>query len=168
MYPPTHIAFAYLTAREIVRKPLSGPQLWILAGLSVLPDLSDKAIHYVFGIFNSGRNITHNIFFLLLLIILYLILRHSKFKTAVLLGLIAIGTHQLGDLIQPMIKSLYTSFSDASDWYLYTLFPLYDPFLLPWAIDPIGIAWESLLIAAALFFWVRDGMPGLPSNRGYK
>jgi membrane-bound metal-dependent hydrolase YbcI (DUF457 family) len=168
MYPPTHVAFAYLAARKIIRKPLSGVQTWFLGGLALLPDVADKSVHYVMGIFNSGRNMMHSIFFLLFIWLVYMVFRQTRHKAPLLMVIIGIGSHQVGDFIQPWIKSTYTDLSDAPDWYLYPLFPFYDPVLLPWGIDMIGITWESILLVVGMTVWFKDGMPGILSTKKNK
>ena len=60
-----------------------------------------------------------------------------------------------------MIKWTYTDFSQAPGWYLFTLFPVFDPALLGWSVDGLNIAWESLFLVGSIAVWAHDGMPGV-------
>ncbi len=161
MYPPTHVAFAYLTGRKTVPKPITGTDVWLLAFFALLPDLGDKIIHYQFGLFTSGRNIFHNIFIILFSFGLYRLLKPGFGRRLALIMFIGLGTHFAGDLIVSLIGWTYKDYSSIPDWYLYMLFPIFDPRLLPIRFDWIGFTWELIFVLVAISIWIRDGIPGL-------
>lgn len=169
MYPPTHMAFGYLVGRKFIPRPLKGRHLIFLGLMCVLPDLVDKTLHYQMGLFQSGRNTFHNIFLFLFLFIIYSLLDDARTKFYFRLVLIGFGTHLVGDLIQSVVKGTYTDFSALNGWYLFALFPLYDPKLLPPTYDPVALTWETILTGLMLVVLVRDfradRKPGVASDR---
>lgn len=161
MYPPSHVAFAYLVGRKSVPTPVTGADVWWLTFFALLPDLFDKSIHYYCGFFASGRNIFHNIFIVLISYGIYRLLGRKKWKRPALIAFLGLATHFAGDLLQSLIKWTYTDFSSVPDWYLYMLFPIFDPPLLPIRIDWFGVGWELVFILWVVGLWIRDGGPGL-------
>lgn len=163
------MAFGYLVGRRFIPRPLRGKHLIFLGLMSVLPDIVDKTLHYQIGLFQSGRNLCHNIFLISLLLLIYLILDDSETKFYFKLVLVGFCTHLVGDLAQSFVKGTYTDFSVISDWYLFTLFPFYDPKLLRPTYDPIGMTWETILTGFTLVVLVRDFRadknPGAVSDR---
>lgn len=157
MLPPTHIAFTYVAARGVLGSSIDRLSLFLLAFFALLPDMVDKPLYYSFGLFNSGRNVLHNIFVPIIVISAYLVARKRDWGKYVLILFIALSTHVLGDLLQSFIKSLYTDFSDIKDWYTFLVFPLRDPQLLPIKFDPIGLAWEAIFTVIVAFIIYRDG-----------
>ena len=156
MYPPTHIAFAYLVGRKFIPHPIKKRHLVFLGFMGVLPDVVDKTLHYQFGLFQSGRNVCHNIFLITSLFLIYSVLDDAKFKFYFKLALTGFATHLVGDYIQSILMGTYTDYSSISDWYLFALFPLYNPKLLPPAYDPIALIWETILIGSILVILIRD------------
>jgi len=154
------MAFGYLVGRKFIPRPFKGRHLIFLGLMCVLPDVVDKTLHYQVGLFQSGRNTFHNIFLFSFLFIIYSLLDDARTKFYFKLVLIGFGTHLVGDLIQSAVKGTYTDFSALSDWYLFTLFPLYDPKLLRPTYDPIALTWEMILVGVILVIFVRDFKTG--------
>lgn len=168
MYPPSHVALAYLVGRKSIAPPITGGDVWWLAFFSLLPDLIDKIIHYRLGLFVSGRNILHNVFIILISYGLYQLLSQERCKRLALIMFVGLATHFAGDLAQSLIKWTYTDFSSIPDWYLYMFFPIFDPRLLPIRLDWFGISWELVFVIVVIRIWFRDGSPGLTKLKSQK
>ncbi len=160
MYPPTHVAFTYLAGRKFLAAPIRGAEVWALALTTLLPDIIDKTLHYHFGLFASGRNIFHNIFIVLISYGIYRLITIDRWKRRSLIVFLGLATHFIGDIIPALIRWTYTDYSSVGDWYLYILFPLFDPQLLPIHLDWFEVTWELILILIVLRLWIRDGLPG--------
>ena len=165
MYPPTHVSFAYLVGRKALAPPVSGIDVWLLIFFTVLPDLVDKTVHYHYGFLASGRNIFHNIFIVIISYVIYRLVNTGQRKRLALIAFLGLSTHFAGDLIPSLIGWTYKDYSSVPDWFLYTLFPIFDPRQLPIRFDWFGVTWELIFNLVVIRIWIRDGHPGLAFHR---
>lgn len=161
MYPPAHIAFTYIIGKKFVQRPMKNSDVWLLVFFSIFPDIIDKTLHYKFGLFASGRNICHNIFIVGVLYLAYRLVKQVDLKRLFFIVFLGFITHFFGDIIPSLIRFTYTDYSDIPNWYLYVFFPVFDPKLLAIGVDWIEVFWESLLILAVFWIWIKDGCIGL-------
>ena len=181
MWPWGHLAFGYviysLLSRAWFDEPPRGLSVYVLAFATQLPDLVDKPLSWVFGVFPSGYSVAHSALVAvpLGLAVLALAARRERLPVGVAF---AVGwwSHLVGDLLVGAVTRQPTVLGRVL-WPLVTLPPYEnrmgalqrglsyfvefvaelrsggDPTLLLLYVGPF---------VAAFLIWIVDGMPGLP------
>ena len=186
MFPWTHLAVGYLlytiwTRLRFRRAPADGPTVALGVGTQ-FPDLVDKPLHLVFGIFD-GRAIGHSLLTILPLCLALLTvgIRYGYVRHATAFGIGALS-HLLGDartaimlgqvednaayLFWPLLPAP-TYPQDSITDHLGTISELLseiDP-SAPATLVTTQLGFGLVLSAFLLTIWLYDGAPGLGSLR---
>lgn len=174
MWPPGHVAIAYLLYRAYVGvrpdvEPSGVPVLVLLFG-SLFPDLVDKPLAWYLGAIPTGRTLAHSLLLLVpLSIAVYLLARRygrDEYGIAFAIGALS---HSLVDAL----PALWDPETDAA-FLLWPLLPVesYEtgpPTVTALLLDSLSEPYfllEFVLLAVALALWRRDGYPGIDPLRG--
>lgn len=180
MWPWGHLAVAYLAIRSIHmaragNRP-SGHEVWLLSLGALLPDLVDKTFSWTIPLLDSGRSLTHSFLTILVVGLLF----HWLLTTPVQrtrAGAFFVGwvSHPIADAIPGLlhgdIETIFFWNWPFSPAPVYTTDPSYIAHFSELGGDLVHIsnghfgaagfvAYEILLVAFTLVFWIRDGSPG--------
>lgn len=168
MWPPGHLAVAYLLVRLNARvrgdgSVTAGTMLALALG-SQLPDLIDKPLAWALAL-PSGRTLGHSLLFVITGAVVCSLLA-SRFDRAELGTAVWIGvfSHVAGDAV-PVLWNSNAGLSFLL-WPIVSTTPYDEPFPGLWelvvnsASEPY-LLFEIALVVVALLFWHRDGYPGL-------
>ena len=194
MWPWGHLAFAYLVFAAYLRvrgrRPTEATALLVALG-SQTPDLIDKPLAWTLPVLPSGRSLAHSLVVVgPLLGVAYLLARRRDRRreaggetdggtpatrrrraTAPLVGAFALGTvtHSLGDALYPL-SQLNVEFVRFLAWPVLPIVGYDDggfvAHIARLQFSPM-LAFEFLLVAAAVVVWRADGSPGLATVRAW-
>ena len=168
MWPPGHLAVAYLLSTGYVRarvdRPIGAePVLWLALG-SQVPDLVDKPLAWYVGTLPAGRSLAHSLFVALPLVVLVAALarRYDRGEAGAAFGigvLAHVGVDALPALWDPDATATFLL------WPVLTVTPYEGaPSILALFRESLGDPFflvELLLVVLAATVWYRDGSPGL-------
>jgi hypothetical protein len=186
MWPWEHAAVGYLLVSVVVRAVWSAPpgDRTVLVGLfaTQFPDLLDKPLGWVFGVFPSGVSVAHSVFVASVLCAGVIaaggILDRRQEALAFAVGY---ASHLLGDVLYPALTGGQLSWSillwpvvvtdvQGETPALEFVGLLFDGYLQLVSGGESGVGYfvlfELSLLALALVVWLVDGRPGLPPFRG--
>ena len=168
MWPPGHLAVAYLVYASLARLRTRPPEVLPVLALGVgalFPDLVDKPLAWYLGVLPTGRTLAHSLLVLVpLCLTVYVLARaadRSELGVAFAVGAIS---HSLLDAVPALWGE-----SAAATHLLWPLTPVetYEEGpptvlgLLAESITDPYFLFEFVLLALALVIWYRDGLPGL-------
>lgn len=179
MWPWEHAAFGYLLysgGMHVWRR--SGPEgtaTLVLFVSTLLPDIVDKPLSWLFGLFPSGFSLAHSIFVAVPLIAVVVFGTRARGRDELGIAFaVGYGSHLVGDIVSPIRSGSPIELSRVL-WPLVT-HPPYDhdyglvgrtfvyleTFLATLgAADPIVLSLYLGLPVVALLLWIADGTPGL-------
>lgn len=184
MWPWGHLAFGYvvysLVSRGWFEEPPRGSGVYVLALSTQLPDLVDKPLSWVFGVFPSGFSVAHSVFVAIPVgIAVAVVARRSDHLATGVAFVVGYWSHLVGDLLvgtvtqQPYVIERVL-------WPVATLPPYavrmgalerglayFAAFVreLRTADDPVLLLIYLGPFVAAFLVWIVDGMPGIPWPR---
>lgn len=180
MWPWEHLAVGYLLYWGLVRlrrdrERVTGPAAIAVAFGTQFPDLVDKPMAWVFGIFPSGVSVAHSVFTATLVSLLVLVAarRVDSPRVGVAFG-VGYLSHLPADLLYPILlgeEPLLSAFL----WPLATAegsvrqgflenFGYYLLRFLEFLTTTRGLLYlsaELFLLLSALLVWIVDGCPGV-------
>jgi len=182
VWPWEHLAVGYLGAALLVRlrygRSLTHREAIAVALATQYPDLLDKPLGWVFGIFPSGLSIGHSLVVGLPLVAVVVVLTRRRGRPA--LG----EAVSVAYLLHPPADALYGVLLGGEFLWSFMLWPLLPQPPATAPVDtvayvlglverflvalgtPAGVGYvvfEITLLAVALALWTRDGRPGLPA-----
>jgi hypothetical protein len=187
MWPWGHAAIGYLlysfSSRLVGRRPNGYPVI-VLLFATQLPDLVDKPLSWVFGVFPQGYSIAHSVFIAVPVGLAVLALAAWRQRTECGVAfIIGYWSHLVGDVLFGLIESNPLAFERVL-WPVVTLPPYENhPGALTRIQEYASIFIDLLLteeatlvlIAALLFYfgpfffaflvWIVDGAPGVSALR---
>lgn len=178
MWPWEHAAFGYLLYTMSVhawsRTSPTGQAVLVLLLATQLPDMIDKPLSWMFGLFPSGFAIAHSMVAVIPLLVLVLLAsgagRQRMHGTAFVIGY---GSHLLGDVLYPLTRGeppdltrVLWPFVERSGYdedlgLLGRTIAYLTEFIEVVMTDPSRLALLSALPAAAVVVWLIDGAPGV-------
>lgn len=181
MWPWGHLAFGYvvfsLVSRGWFDEPPRGSAVYVLVVATQLPDLVDKSLSWVWGVFPSGYSIGHSVFVAVPVGIAVALLAWRRDRLAAGVAfVVGYWSHLLGDLLVGAVTRQPTVLGRVL-WPAVTLPPYADrmgayeralhyfaEFLvqLRTAEDPSLLLLYFGPLVAAFLIWIVDGMPGVP------
>lgn len=178
MWPWEHAAFGYLIYSGTVhlwrRASPTGQAAVTVLVATQLPDLIDKPLSWVFGLFPSGFAIAHSILVAVPALGLVMVLAAARGQSRLGFAFgIGYGSHLVGDVVYPLSRGEPPDVSRV-------LWPLVDQtgyeddlglvgralayfteFLEAGATDPTRFALLLALPSLAVVVWLVDGAPGV-------
>jgi len=167
MFPPGHLALAYLVTSLLAR--VSGERVTPgVAAAAVLgsgvPDLIDKPLAWLFGL-RAGRTLGHSLLFVFSLgLVAAVVARRAERPRAGVSFGIGLGSHLLADAAPALWRGDRTG--SFLLWPFETTTPYDEPYpgldalIATVASDPSLLVELGLVVVAAVF-WRCDGYPGL-------
>lgn len=185
MWPWEHAAFGYLLysgGRHVWRRTgPTGPAALVLILSTQLPDLVDKPLSWLLGLFPSGFSVAHSVFVAVPLIAAVVI--GTRLRGRDELGIafgVGYGSHLVGDIVGPIRSGSSIELSRVL-WPLVTQQPYTNDYGLVGrtvvyfealavtlgSADPIVLSLYLTLPIAALLVWIADGTPGVTTLHGW-
>lgn len=179
MWPWEHAAFGYLLYSGGLhvwrRSGPDGPAALVLLLSTQLPDIVDKPLSWLFGLFPSGFSLAHSVFVAVPLIAAAVIGTRKRGRTELGIAFaVGYGSHLVGDVVGPIRSGASIALSRVL-WPLVT-HPPYDHdyglvgrtlvYLEAFtgtlgSADPVVLTLYLALPVAALLLWIADGLPGV-------
>jgi hypothetical protein len=180
MWPWGHAAFGYvlysLGSRALRREPPTGASVLVLLFATQLPDLVDKTLSWVFGVFPTGYSVAHSVF--VAVPVGLAVLAVAAWRGRVREGaafVVGYWSHLVGDVIVAVVAGIETDVERVL-WPLVTL-PAYETeygaiervlvYFFAF-LDTLSTAEQLGLLAvyfgpvlAAFVLWLLDGAPGV-------
>lgn len=181
MWPWGHLAFGYvlfsLASRAWFDEPPRGPSVYVLVIATQLPDLVDKTLSWVLGVFPTGYSVGHSVFVAVPVGVAVATLAWRRDRVAagvafvvgywshlagdVVVGAVTPETHSLGRVLWPVVtlepyEERMGAVERALHYFAQFVAELRtgeDPTLLLLYFGPF---------LAAFVIWIVDGMPGVP------
>ena len=166
MWPWGHLAFGYvlfsLASRAWFDEPPRGPSVYVLVVATQLPDLVDKTLSWVLGVFPTGYSVAHSVFVAVPAGIVVALVAWRRGRPAAGVAFaVGLWSHLLGDVIVgALTPGTYEVQMGAVERALYYFAQFVaelrtgeDPTLLLLYFGPF---------LAAFVIWIVDGMPGFP------
>jgi hypothetical protein len=182
MWPWEHLAFAYLLYSPLLRfagyRPPQTDTALALLVASLLADLIDKPLAWVFGVLPAGRSLGHSVLFAVPLVVVVAGVFWALHRTAVgpAFGL-GYLSHLAGDAIYPLL----TEGDLEVGFLLWPLIPAESGSIdaVPHLLDLLGtyltflatprgalyLLFDATLVTVAVVAWALDGAPGLDRLR---
>jgi membrane-bound metal-dependent hydrolase YbcI (DUF457 family) len=179
MWPWEHAAFGYLLYSGGLhvwrRAGPGGPAALVLVLATQLPDVVDKPLSWLFGLFPSGFSVAHSIFVAVPLILAVIVATQQRRRPELGIAFaVGYGSHLVGDVVAPLrdgdsielsrvLWPLVTQSPYDHDYGLVGRTVVYLEALVSTlgAADPIVLVLYLALPVAALLFWIADGRPGV-------
>jgi len=186
MWPPEHLAFAYLLTSVVLRfttdRPPGRAEAFVVVLASQLPDLVDKPLAWGLSVLPSGRSLAHSMFTLapLSLLVVALAVRRDR-AAAGIAFVVAYASHLAGDIAYPLVVDgelrydflFWPLRSDAAGSADATAFLPHVRELvvefLGFLASPRGVAYlgiDVIFFTLVVLLWAVDGAPGLPDRHG--
>jgi hypothetical protein len=182
MWPWSHVAVGYLLysvgTRLVGRRPNGSPVIVLLVATQ-LPDLVDKPLSWVVGVFPQGYAVAHSVFVAVpLAIAVFVITARRQRRDWGIAFLIGYGSHLVGDILFGLLKSNPYAVERVL-WPLVTLPPydadqgvltrFYEYFSDLISMQASGDALVVVLgvgmAYVTLGVWIVDGTPGVATLR---
>lgn len=153
MWPWGHAALGYLLysfgSRLFGRTPNGYPVILLLIGTQ-LPDVVDKTLSWVFGLFPQGYSIAHSVFIAVplgILVLVFAVWRHRvEYGVAFLVGY---WSHIVGDIVFGLLSGNPFTFARVL-WPVVTL--------PPYTTDLSGLARVQAYVISFLNFFADEGL----------
>lgn len=180
MWPWSHIAVGYLCysvgTRLVGRRP-NGATVLVVLLATLLPDLVDKPLSWVFGVFPQGYAVAHSVFLAVPLSIAVLGITMRRQRREWGIGfIIGYWSHLGGDILFGLLASTRYALERVL-WPLVTLPPYDQPVLtrlseyvtvftsLQSLEDAIVVVIGATVVYVTIGVWIVDGTPGLDTLR---
>jgi hypothetical protein len=181
MWPWGHLAFGYviysLTSRGWFDEPPRGPSVYLLAFATQLPDLVDKPLSWVFGVFPTGYSVAHSVFVAVPVAVAVALVAWRWNRLAVGVAfVVGYWSHLVGDLLVGAVTEQQYVIERVL-WPVATL----PPYAVRMSAFDRGLEYFTEFVAhlratndptllllylgpfvAAFVIWIVDGMPGIP------
>lgn len=185
MWPWEHAAFGYLLYSGALhawrRSGPGGPAALVLLLSTQLPDVVDKPLSWLFGLFPSGFSFAHSVFVAVPTIAAVVIATQIRGRDELGIAFaVGYGSHLVGDVVGPIragssielsrvLWPIVTHPPYAHDYGLVGRTVVYlEAFAATLgSADPIVLALYLVLPVAALLLWLGDGAPGVATVRGW-
>lgn len=169
MWPWGHLAVGYLLYASYTRLTTERPPTEVatitLALGTQFPDLIDKPLAWWVAVLPNGRSLAHSLFTVLAISTILVVVFHHRRQLPIALSFI-VGSlsHLFADALHPAVTGDFSSLG----FLAWPLVPAIEyetekSFLAHFAtlqLDAIH-AFELVLVALAVGWWIRDGVPGL-------
>lgn len=168
MFPPGHLALAYLLASLLARlrgeQPVKAGVAAAAAIGSGVPDLVDKPLAWLLGL-RAGRTLGHSLLFVVVLtLVAVAVARRVGRPRAGASFVLGLGSHLLADAAPALFRGDRTG--SFLLWPFDTTTPYDEPYpgldtLLTTVASEPSLVVEGGLVLAAAWYWREDGYPGV-------